>query len=246
MSTLTPTPHINAAPSDFAKTVLMPGDPYRSKMIAEKFLDHAKLVNDVRGVQGYTGTYKGKRVSVMASGMGMPSMGIYSYELFNFFDVDNIIRIGSAGSYNKDVKIRDIVIAQGACTDSEFAKQYNLPGTFSPIGSYKLISACVDTAKELGLTYHVGNVVSSDIFYGDLDGVPDYKKPMNAWSKMGVMAVEMEAAALYMNAARAGKNALAICTISDSLITGEATTAEERQNSFTDMIKAALETAIKL
>lgn len=240
------TPHINAKPQDFAKTVLMPGDPHRSKFIAETFLEDARLVNDVRGVQGYTGFYKGKEISVMASGMGMPSMGIYSYELFNFFGVQNIIRVGSAGSYQKEVKLRDIVIAQAACTDSNFVNQYSLPGSFSPIASYKLISCCVTAAKTLGLNYHVGNVVSSDVFYADTEGRPDYSKPINAWAKMGVLAVEMEAAALYMNAARANKNALAICTVSDSLVTGEATSAEERQNSFTDMMKLALETAISI
>ncbi len=238
-----PTPHINATPEDFAKTVLMPGDPLRAKFIAETFLTDAKLVNNVRGVHGYTGIYDGVRVSVMASGMGMPSMGIYSYELFHFFGVENIMRIGSAGSYHKDVHVRDIVIGQGACYDSNYAAQFYLPGTFSAISSYRMLSACVDCAKEMGATYHVGNLVSSDAFYGDLATVPDGEKPVNAWGKMGVMAVEMEAAALYMNAARAGKNALAICTISDHLITGECTTAEERQNSFTEMMELALRTA---
>lgn len=239
------TPHINAPHDAFAETVLMPGDPKRSKMIAETFLENAKLVNDVRGVQGYTGYYKGKAVSVMASGMGMPSMGIYSYELFNFFDVENIIRIGSAGSYKEDVKVRDIVIAAGACTDSSYAKQFGLPGDFSPIADYSLLEKCVLSAKESGAKYHIGNILSTDVFYGDLDNTPEHLKPVNIWSKMGVMAVEMEAAALYMNAARAGKKALAICTISDSLVTAESLPPEERQNSFKEMIKIALETAIK-
>lgn len=243
---MTPTPHINAAAGDFAETVLMPGDPYRSQYIAESFLENARLVNDVRGVKGYTGLYKGKKVSVMASGMGMPSMGIYSYELFNFFGVENIIRVGSAGSYSKNVKIRDLVLAQAACTDSGYAKQFNLPGDFAPIAGYKLLSACLEVCKSAGFRCHVGNVLSSDRFYGDGEGLPDYKNPLFAWSKMGVLAVEMEAAALYMNAARAGKQALALLTVSDSLVTGEATTAEERQNSFNDMIKAALETAVLL
>lgn len=240
------TPHINANNGDFADTVLMPGDPLRSRFIAENFLKDAKLVNDVRGVQGYTGFYNGKKVSVMASGMGMPSIGIYSYELYNFFNVKNIIRVGSAGSYNADVKLRDIVLAQAACTDSNFVKQFGLPGDFSPIADFGLLTKAASVAESSGLTYHIGNILSSDRFYGDNAGLPDWKQPVSLWSKMGVLAVEMEAAALYMNAARAGKRALAICTVSDSLITGEATTAEERQNSFTDMIRLALETAVSI
>ena len=240
------TPHINANNGDFADTVLMPGDPLRSRFIAENFLKDAKLVNDVRGVQGYTGFYNGKKVSVMASGMGMPSIGIYSYELYNFFNVKNIIRVGSAGSYYADVKLRDIVLAQAACTDSNFVKQFGLPGDFSPIADFGLLTKAASVAESSGLTYHIGNILSSDRFYGDNAGLPDWKQPVSLWSKMGVLAVEMEAAALYMNAARAGKRALAICTVSDSLITGEATTAEERQNSFTDMIRLALETAVSI
>ena len=236
-----PTPHINAAPGDFGRTVLMPGDPLRSKFIAENFLENAKLVNNVRGVQGYTGTYKGTKVSVMASGMGMPSIGIYSYELFSFFEVENIMRIGSAGSFRPDIHVRDIVIGQGACTDSRWAEQYRLAGTFAPIASYSMLERCVSTARELGLRYHVGNLLSTDRFYGD-----DGAAANEGWRKMGVMAVEMEAAALYMNAARCGKNALAICTVSDHLLTGEAVSAEERQNSFTQMMELALETAVKL
>lgn len=243
---MTPTPHIKAEPKDFAKTVLMPGDPLRSKFIAENFLKNAVLVNEVRGINGYTGIYKGEKISVMASGMGMPSMGIYSYELFNFFEVDNIIRIGSAGSYQPQVKVRDIVIAQGSCTDSAYAEQFRLPGNYAPIGSYKLIEKCVENANKLGLNYHVGNILSSDRFYGDEADLPEEDRPLYAWKKMGILAVEMESAALYMNAARAGKNALCICTISDSLITGESTTSDERQTSFTDMINLALETAISL
>ena len=240
------TPHIGAEKGDFADTVLMPGDPYRSQLIAEKFLDCAILVNDVRGVKGYTGIYKGQKISVMASGMGMPSMGIYSYELFNFFGVENIIRVGSAGSYRADVKLRDIVLGQAACTDSAYVKQFGLPGNFSPIADFGLLTKAVSASERMGLTYHVGNILSSDRFYGDSQGLPDWKQPVTLWSKMGVLAVEMEAAALYMNAARAGKRALCICTVSDSLITGEATSAEERQNSFTDMIRLALETAVSL
>lgn len=234
-----PTPHINAVPEDFAETVLMPGDPLRAKFIAENFLENARLVNGVRGINGYTGTYKGRAVSVMASGMGMPSMAIYSYELFKFFNVKNIIRIGSAGSINEDIKVRDIVIGMGACTNSNFASQYGLSGTFAPICSYKLLKACTDTADELGIDVKVGNLYSSDTFYDD-------SASSLKWAKMGVMAVEMESAALYMNAARLGKNALAICTVSDHILTGEATTAKERQTSFTDMMRLALETAVRL
>ena len=234
----TPTPHINASPEDFAKTVLMPGDPLRAKFIAETYLDNAVLVNNVRGIQGYTGDYKGKRVSVMASGMGMPSIGIYSYELYNYFGVDNIIRVGTAGGMSEDVKVRDIVIAMGACTNSNYASQYGLPGTFAPIASYGLMKTAIEKATELGATYHVGNCLSSDAFYND-DGDASKK-----WAKMGVLCVEMEAAALYMNAARSGKNALGIFTVSDHIITGEATSSEERQTSFTQMMEIALETAI--
>ena len=231
-----PTPHINAVPEDFGKTVLMPGDPLRAKFVAENFLDNAVLVNNVRGIQGYTGYYKGVKVSVMASGMGMPSIGIYSYELFNFFGVENIIRIGSAGAMQEKVKVRDIVLGQASCTNSAYANQYELGGTFAPIADFSLLEKAVATAKEKGINYHVGNLLSSDTFYSDAKD--------DNWAKMGVLAVEMEAAALYMNAARAGKKALAICTISDSLVTGESTSAEERQTSFNDMIKLALEVAI--
>ncbi len=235
-----PTPHINAKPGDFGRTVLMPGDPLRSKFIAENFLTNPVLVNNVRGVQGYTGEYKGVKVSVMASGMGMPSIGIYSYELFNFFDVDNIIRVGSAGGMQENVHVRDLVIGMGASTNSCYGAQFGLPGSFSAIASYPLMAAAIESAKENGADYHVGNILSSDTFYSD-DAEASAK-----WRKLGVMAVEMEAAALYMNAARAGKNALAILTISDHLLTGEATTAEERQNSFTQMMEVALETAVKM
>ena len=246
MSLPYPTPHINAKPSDFAKTVLMPGDPLRSKFIAENFLEDAVLVNGVRGVNGYTGYYNGTKISVMASGMGMPSMGIYSFELFNFFDVDNIIRIGSAGAIDKKIKVRDIVIGMGACTNSNFAAQYHLPGTFAPLCSYNMLKACTETAEDMGVNYHVGNLLSSDTFYNDEMNLPDGFKSVNSWSKMGVMAIEMEAAALYMNAARCGKNALAICTISDHVLTGESLPAEERQVSFTEMMELSLKTAVKL
>ena len=233
-----PTPHINATPADFAPTVLMPGDPLRAKFIAENYLTDAKLVNNVRGIHGYTGTYEGVPVSVMASGMGMPSIGIYSYELFNFFDVKTIIRVGSAGALNPDIKVRDIVLGQGACTNSAYASQYGLPGTYAPIASYNVLRTCADIATEMGLSFHVGNMLSSDTFYAD-----NGAEANAAWTKMGVMAIEMEAAALYMNAARCGKQALAMCTVSDHIVTGEATTAEERQNSFTQMMELALKTA---
>lgn len=229
-----PTPHISAEYGDFAQTVLMPGDPLRAKFIAETYLENAKLVNNVRGINGYTGFYKGKRVSVMASGMGQPSIGIYSYELFNFYGVENIIRIGSCGSFDKDLHARDLIIAMGACTNGNFALQYNLPGTFCPIASYSLIEKAVKECEKAGVKFKVGNILSSDTFYDDSDSGM-------VWSKMGVLGVEMESAALYCNAARAGKNALCICTVSDSFIYPEEnTTAEERQTSFTKMMEIAL------
>lgn len=231
-----PTPHNSANIDDFAKTVLMPGDPLRAKFIAENFLEDPVLVNGVRGINGYTGMYNGKIVSVMASGMGIPSIGIYSYELFNFYNVENIIRIGSAGAISDEVNLRDIVIGQGACTNSNYASQFNLPGTYAPIASYKLLKQAVDFAQDVGVNYKVGNLFSSDTFYDDAASLSD-------WRKMGVLAVEMESAALYMNAARAGKNALCICTISDCPFTGESCTAEERQNTFTDMMEIALKIA---
>lgn len=236
---MTPTPHINAKAGDFGKTVIMPGDPLRSKFIAENFLKNPQLVNNVRGVQGYTGEYDGVKVSVMASGMGMPSIGIYSYELFNFFGVENIIRVGSCGAMQKQIAVRDIVIAQGASTNSNFANQFGAQGVIAPICSYKLMRDAVSFCEELGANYHVGNVLSSDIFYNDN---PDANAP---FIKMGVLAVEMEAAALYLNAMRAGKNALAICTVSDHIITGEATTSAERETSFTQMMEVALKIAAK-
>lgn len=232
-----PTPHITAKKGDFAKTVLMPGDPKRSKFIAENYLENAVLVNDVRGVQGYTGYYKGKRVSVMASGMGQPAIGIYSYELFNFYDVSSIIRVGSCGSFDPDLRVRDIIIAQGACTNGNYAAQYNLPGTFAPIADFGLLVKAAEECKKAGVNFKVGNIFSSDIFYDEANSGMD-------WAKMGVLGVEMESAALYCNAARAGKKALCICTVSDSFIHPEDnTTAEERQNSFTKMMEIALAVA---
>ena len=233
------TAHIDANAGDFAKTVLMPGDPMRSKFIAENFLQDARLVNNVRGVQGYTGKYKGVDVSVMASGMGAPSIAIYSYELFKFFGVENIIRVGTAGGMSKDVHVRDVVIAQGASTDSAIGKSFGVSGSFAPIADYDLLQTAVDTAKEKNVRYTVGNVLTSDAFYSDVDTT-------EAWVKMGVKAVEMEAAALYMNAARLDKKALCICTISNHLITGEELSATQRETEFTNMIEIALETAVKM
>jgi len=240
------TPHIAAARGDFAQTVLMPGDPLRSRLIAEKFLEDAKLVNDVRGVQGYTGSYKGVRVSVMASGMGMPSMGIYSQELYREFGVRNILRIGSAGALHGTVALRDIVLGQAACTDSHFPEQYGLPGAFAPIADFTLLRACVETAEEMRLPCRVGNLVSTDCFYNDDADLPENRRVNALWAKMGALAVEMEAAALYCNAARHGGRALAMCTVSDHLVTDEHLSALDRQNTFTDMIRLALETAVKL
>lgn len=233
----TPTPHISSKPGDFAKTVLMPGDPLRAKYIAENFLEDAVLVNNVRGVQGYTGFYKGKRVSVMASGMGQPAIGIYSYELYNFYDVETIIRVGSCGSFSPYLHARDIIVAMGACTNGNYASQYNLPGTFCPIADFDLVRRAAEECEKAGVNYRVGNIFSSDMFYDDANSGMQ-------WAKMGVLGVEMESAALYCNAARAGKKALCICTVSDSFIYPEEnTTAEERQNSFTKMMEIALELA---
>lgn len=235
-----PTPHINARPSDFAKTVLMPGDPLRAKFIAETYLTDPVCINEIRGILGFTGTYRDVPVTVMASGMGMPSIGIYSYELFHFFGVENILRIGSTGSLREDVRVRDLVIGMGASTNSNYAHQFNLPGTLAPIADFAMLRIAVECAEALGVPTHVGNILSSDAFYGD-DPTANER-----WRRMGVLCVEMEAAALYMNAARAGKRALAIFTVSDHLVTGESTTAEERQNSFTQMMEVALETAVRL
>ena len=226
-----PTPHNSARKGDIAKKVLMPGDPLRAKYIAETYLENPVCFNTVRNMFGYTGTYKGEQISVMGSGMGMPSMGIYSYELYNFYDVEKIIRIGSAGALQDDVSVMDVVIAMSACTDSNYASQYQLPGTFAPTASYELVARAVEVAKEQGTPVRV---VSSDVFYGDN---PESSK---AWRKMGVLCVEMECAALFMNAARAGKEALGILTISDHVFRDEAISAEARQTSFNRMMEIAL------
>ena len=234
------TPHINLKEGySFAKTVLMPGDPLRAKMIAETYLEDAVLINNVRGIHGYTGTYKGHPVSVMASGMGMPSIGIYSYELYSFFGVENIIRVGSAGGIGEGIGLRDIIAGIGANTNSAFGSQYGVNGTVAPTCSYELLTAAVESAKEFGLSLKVGNLLSSDTFY-DADS-----ESLKKWAKAGSLAVEMEAAALYLTAMHCRKKALAICTVSDLPFTGEGCSAEERQNTFTDMIKIALETAIR-
>ena len=232
-----PTAHNNAKANDFAKTVLMPGDPLRAKYIAETYLENPRQVTAVRNMFGYTGTYKGKEISVMGGGMGMPSIGIYSYELFNFYGVDQIIRIGSAGALQDHIKVMDGVIGMGACTDSNYAYQYGLPGTFAPIADYELMNKAIETAKRQGTNVVVGNVVSSDVFYNADPTVND------RWRSMGVLAVEMEAAALYMNAAKAKKKALCMLTISDHIYTGEALCAEDRQLGFGKMMEIALELA---
>ncbi|MBR3293332.1 MAG: purine-nucleoside phosphorylase [Oscillospiraceae bacterium] len=239
-----PTPHNTGKIEDFAKTVLMPGDPLRAKFIAETFLTDPVLVNNVRGVQGYTGTWKGVPVTVMASGMGMPSIGIYSWELFNFYEVENIIRIGSAGALQDDVKLREIVAGQAACTNSNYARNFGLgeASTFAPIADYTLLSTAVEAAKEHGVTMRVGNLLSSDTFY-----LPEGCAKNDQWKQMGVLAIEMESAALYTNAAYAGKRALCICTISDHIYRPEDNlSAEDRQNSFTAMMEIALDTAVKM
>lgn len=233
----TPTAHIGAKPGQIAKTVLMPGDPLRARFIAETYLEDVVCFNKVRNMLGFTGTYKGKEVSVMGSGMGIPSIGIYSYELYDFYGVENIIRIGSAGGMTDTVKLRDVVIGMGASTNSNFASQYKLPGTFAPIADFGLLRKAVLAAEELNINAVVGNILSSDTFYNDDQDANDL------WRKMNVLCVEMEAAALYMNAARAGKKALCILTISDHVYTGEALSAEDRQSTFHDMMKIALEIA---
>lgn len=233
-----PTPHINVSEQGIiAETVLMPGDPLRAKFIAETYLENPVQFNTVRNMFGYTGTYKGRKISIMGSGMGMPSIGIYSYELIHFYGVKNIIRIGSCGAIQEDIKIRDIVIGISASTNSNYASQYDLPGTYAPTASWSLVKKAIDIAESKGIPTRVGNVLSSDIFYDD---DPD---TWRKWAKMGVLAIEMEAAALYMNAARAGVNALCVLTVSDSLVSHEVTTAEERQTSFTNMMEIALELA---
>ena len=228
-----PTPHINAKYGEIAETVIMAGDPLRVKFMAEKYLEDIYQFNEVRGMLGYTGTYKGKRVSMMGHGMGIPSIGIYTHELYNFYGVKTIIRVGSAGAYQKDLKLGDLILALGACTDSNYASQYELPGTFAPIADYELLSKAVKACEEFGYDYKVGNVMSTDIFYRD---IPQIEK----WIKMGVLGVEMEASALYMNAARSGNRALVINTVSDHLITGEVTTSEQRRTTFTRMMDVAL------
>ena len=233
------TPHNTAQPGDFARTVLMPGDPLRAKFIAETFLQDAKLVNNVRGIQGYTGTYKGVRVSVMASGMGCPSMAIYSTELYRDYGVENILRIGSAGAISEKLKLRDVVAAQGACTNSAFFSQYQLPGTFAPIADFTLLETAVAADRERGVEMPVGNLVSTDNFY-------DVGSRTLEWGKMGVLAGEMEAAALYCVAASLGKRALALCSISDHLLTGEDLPPAERETTFTTMMEIALETAVRM
>ena len=230
---MTLTPHNGARLGEIAKTVLMPGDPLRAKVIAETYLENPICFNTVRNMFGYTGTYHGKEISVMGSGMGMPSIGIYSYELFHFYDVDKIIRIGSAGGIQDDLRVMDVVVGLGACTDSNYAHQYQLPGTFAPIASYELVEKAVDVARRQGTPVHVGNILSSDVFYNEVSS--------EQWKKMGVLCVEMEAAALYMNAARAGKQALCLLTISDHLYRKESLSAKERQESFHSMMKIALE-----
>lgn len=231
-----PTAHNNAKKGDIAKTVLMPGDPLRAKFIAETYLENPVCYNEVRGMLGFTGTYKSVRVSVQGSGMGIPSIGIYSWELFNEYDVENIIRVGTAGAIADNVNLREVLIAQSASTNSNYAAQFRLPGTYAPTASWNLISAAVKAAEERNSVFHVGNIFSSDTFYDDSSSLSD-------WAKMGVLAVEMESAALYMNAARAGKNALCILTVSDCPLKGLATSAEERQTSFREMMEIALETA---
>lgn len=233
------TAHNEAAPGAFAKTVLMPGDPLRAKFIAETYLENALLVNNVRGIQGYTGAYKGVPVSVMASGMGMPSIGIYSHELFHVYGVENIIRVGSAGAISPKLRLRDVVMAQAACTNSNYAHQYGLSGTLAPIADYTLLETAVAVARRMGVEPPVGSLLSSDVFYNKAG---DTLK----WGEMGVLAVEMETAALYWNAAQAGRRALTICTISDSIVTGEELPPEDRQSTFTRMMEIALETAVEM
>lgn len=232
-----PTPHIEAKKEDIAPTVLMPGDPLRAKFIAETFLENPRQVNGVRGMLAYTGTYNGKPVTVFGGGMGMPSVGIYTYELFNFYDVDKIIRIGSAGALDDDVNLRDVVIGVGACTDSNYADQYHLPGTYAPIADFDLTMQAVQTAEKLGIPVRAGNILSTDVFYSADENA------LNKWKEMGVLATEMEAAALYMNAAKAGKKALCLLTISDAPLRGESLDSKERQVGFTDMMKIALDLA---
>ncbi len=233
------TPHLQGKKGDYAPIVLMPGDPLRAKFIAETYLENPVCVNEIRGMLGFTGTYHGIPVSVQGSGMGIPSIGIYSYELYREFDVQAIIRIGTAGAIASDVQLRDVILGQAACTNSNFAAQYRLPGTFAPIASYRLLSAAAETAKAQVLPIRVGNLLSSDTFYDDADSLAQ-------WQKMNVLGIEMESAGLYLNAARTGKEALCICTVSDCPLAGQFTTPEERQTGFTAMMELALGTVERL
>lgn len=229
--------HINAKTGEIAKTVLMPGDPLRARFIAETYLEKVECYTSVRNMLGFTGEYKGKKISVQGSGMGVPSIGIYSYELYNEYGVESIIRVGTAGGICDDINLRDICIAQAACTNSSYAAQYSLPGIYAPIADFGLLQKAAQIAEKKGLSYRVGNVFTSDMFYDDANS-------LEQWRKMGVLAVEMETAALYMNASRAGKKALTICTISDCPLKNQSTTSEEREKSFTAMMELALETAM--
>ena len=234
-----PTPHNRAVKGDIAEAVLLPGDPLRAKYIAEHFLEDVKQFNDVRNMFGFTGTYQGKPVSVMGTGMGCPSIGIYTYELIHFYDVKKLIRIGSCGAMTEKLHLGDIVMAIGASTDSNYGAQYELPGTFSATASFDLLAKSVESANAHKFPYMVGNVLSSDVFYSDTEG-----RTMR-WTKMGILAAEMESYALYCNAARAGVDALGMFSVSDSIVTGEAMSADDRQNSFTNMMTVALEAATK-
>ena len=233
------TPHNEARPGDFARTVLMPGDPLRAKFIAETFFENPRLVNNVRGIQGWTGTWHGVPVSTMASGMGIPSIGIYAHELYHFYGVENIIRVGTTGALSEKLKLRDLVVAQGACTDSNFASHLRLPGVFAPIADFTLLETAVAAARKRGVEPPVGNILSSDVFY--------YKHGSGLeWAPMGVLAIDMETAGLYATAAEAGKRALTICTVTDSLVTKEALPPAERQSSLAEMMEIALETAVQM
>ncbi|UQA65172.1 purine-nucleoside phosphorylase [Staphylococcus hominis] len=231
------TPHIQPNGTKIAKTVLMPGDPLRAKYIADNFLENVEQFNEVRNMFGYTGTYKGKEISVMGSGMGIPSIGIYSYELYNFFDVDTIIRIGSCGALQENVNLYDVIIAQAASTNSNYVDQFNIPGHFAPIADFELITKAKQVADDIGAVTHVGNILSSDTFYNADKHFND------SWKNMGILGIEMESAGLYLNAIHAGKKALGIFTVSDHILRDEATSAEERQTSFTQMREIALEIA---
>ncbi len=231
------TPHNSAKKGDIAKTILLPGDPLRAKFIAENFLEDVVQFNSVRNMFGYTGTYKGQKVSVMGTGMGIPSIGIYTYELIHFYGVKNLIRIGSCGAFTDKLKLYDIILASGACTNSNYASQYELPGTFSAVASWNLLSKAKEVADEKDIDVTVGSVLTGDVFYGPNQN--EWKK----WAQMGVLAAEMETYALYCNAAYAGVNALTILTVSDSIVTKEETSSEERQKGFTKMMEIALEVA---